>query len=422
MVMGSRRMTNSMLFGIAVALAVAACAGAGSVGVNYGRVADNLPSALKVVKLVTSQGIDRVKLYDTDPAVLRAFSGSGVKVTVALPNEQLVFVSRRLSNAYAWVKQNVAAYVPATQIAAVAVGNEVFVGAKNVTSYLVPAMNNIYKALVFYKLQGTVKVSSPLALSALQTSYPPSSGAFRSELTGSVMRPMLDFLNQTGSYLMVNVYPYFAYKDNVAVISLDYALFRPNAGVRDSASGLLYKNLFDAQLDAVFAAMAALGHKNLDIVVTETGWPSKGDEDETGASRNNAAAYNGNLVKHVISNSGTPMKPNASLDTYLFALFNENKKPGPTSERNFGLFYPTEAKVYDIALSAKEVKNSPPSAQAPASRPFFSGSTPVATQNTVPPAADASTAYSPSSSRGSATTPRRSFSIVVALIFVYLAL
>lgn len=365
--------TSSVLIGIVVALAIVASAGAGTVGINYGRVADNLPSASKVVQLIKSQGIDKLKLYDADPAALRAFSGTGVKITIALPNEQLFYVARRLSRAYAWVKQNVVAYVPGTQITAIAVGNEVFVNPNNITSYLVPAMTNLHRALVKYNLDGIVKISSPVALSALQSSYPASSGAFKNELVESTIKPMLDFLRQTGSYLMVNAYPFFAYKDNADVISLDYALFRPNAGVPDGNTGLLYTNLFDAQLDAVFSAMSALGYKDLDIVVSETGWPSKGDEDETGVGLDNAAAYNGNLVKHVMSNSGTPLRPKASLDTFLFALFNENKKPGPTSERNYGLFYPSEQRVYDIALTPSAVNNpAPTSGNSSSSTPAVS--------------------------------------------------
>ncbi|XP_020091131.1 glucan endo-1,3-beta-glucosidase 10 [Ananas comosus] len=321
----------------------------GSIGVNYGRVANNLPPPPKVVELLKSQGITQVKLYDADPGVLRAFAGSGIRVVVALPNELLAAAASRPGYALGWVQRNVAAYYPATQIAAVAVGNEVFASPRNLTALLVPAMTNVHAALARLGLDAAVKVSSPIALTALRASYPPSAGAFRSDLAEPVMRPMLDLLGRTGSYLMVNAYPFFAYSANAALISLDYALFRPNAGVLDPGSGLKYYSLFDAQVDAVYAAMGAVGGEEVRVVVSETGWPSKGDGKETGAGAGNAAAYNGNLVRRVLSgNAGTPRRPQGDVDVFLFGLFNEDLKPGPTSERNYGLFYPSEDKVYDI--------------------------------------------------------------------------
>ncbi|KAG8072578.1 hypothetical protein GUJ93_ZPchr0006g46362 [Zizania palustris] len=211
-------------------------------------------------------------------------------------------------------------------------------------------MTNVHAALARLNLDKAVKVSSPIALTALASSYPPSAGAFREDLAQAVMKPMLDFLAQTGSYLMVNAYPFFAYSGSADLISLDYALFRPNAGVLDPGSGLKYLSLLDAQLDAVFTAVSKLGNYNaVHVVVSETGWPSKGDNKETGAAAVNAAAYNGNLVRRVLSgNAGTPRRPDADIDVYLFALFNENQKPGPTSERNYGVFYPNQQKVYDV--------------------------------------------------------------------------
>ncbi|CAJ2653653.1 unnamed protein product [Trifolium pratense] len=329
----------------------------GSIGVNYGRIANNLPSATKVVHLLKSQGLDRVKVYDTDPSVLRALSGSKIKVTVDLPNQQLFAAAKAPSFALSWVERNVVAYYPHTQIEAIAVGNEVFVDPNNSTKYLVPAMKNIYRALQKHNLHSDIKVSSPIALSALGSSYPASSGSFRPELIKPVFQPMLDFLRETGSYLMVNVYPFFAYESNADVISLDYALFRENPGQVDSGNGLRYLNLFDAQIDAVFAALSALKYDDINVVVSETGWPSKGDSNEVGASVENAAAYNGNLVRKILTGSGTPLRPKADLTVYLFALFNENQKPGPTSERNFGLFYPNEEKVYNVPLTVEALKN-----------------------------------------------------------------
>ncbi|MFS7976828.1 putative glucan endo-1,3-beta-D-glucosidase [Helianthus anomalus] len=69
----------------------------------------------------------------------------------------------------------------------------------------------------------------------------------------------------------------------------------------------------------------------------ETGWPSKSDKIETRASLENAAAYNSNLIKRVLTGGGTPLQPQANLTVFMFALFNENKKGGP-SGRNYGLF------------------------------------------------------------------------------------
>ncbi|KAL2339907.1 hypothetical protein Fmac_007847 [Flemingia macrophylla] len=142
-------------------------------------------------------------------------------------------------------------------------------------------MKNIHEALVKHNLHSDIKVSSPIALSALGSSYQSSAGSFRPELVEPVFEPMLEFIRGT---LMVNVYPFSAYEANTTVISLDYTLFRENPGVVDPGNSLRYYNLFDAQIDAVFAAMSALKYDDVDIVVTETRWPSKGDSNEVGAS------------------------------------------------------------------------------------------------------------------------------------------
>ncbi|GKC05501.1 glucan endo-1,3-beta-glucosidase 12-like protein [Tanacetum coccineum] len=328
----------------------------GSIGVNYGRVANNLPSPNKVVNLLKSQGINRVKVYDTDPVVLKSLSGSNIKVTVDLPNGLLRSVARKQSFATNWVDRNIVAVHPHTEIEAIAVGNEVFVDPDNTTAFLVPAMKNIHQALVKFNLHSDIKISSPVALSALQNSYPSSAGSFRPELTETVFKPMFNFLRETKSYLMVNAYPFFAYESNSDVISLDYALFRENPGVVDAGNGLRYFSLFDAQIDAVFAAMSRLNYDDIPLVVTETGWPSKGDNNEIGASVENAAAYNGNLVKRILTGSGTPLRPKADLKVFLFALFNENSKDGPESERNYGLFYPNQEKVYNIPFTVDDLK------------------------------------------------------------------
>ncbi|XP_022159189.1 glucan endo-1,3-beta-glucosidase 12-like [Momordica charantia] len=340
-------------------LSAVALADEGWVGVNYGRIADNLPPPPKVVELLKAQGIDRIKLFDADSTVLAALANSGISAVVALPNELLSSAAAAQSFTDQWVQTNIARFYPTTKIEAIAVGNEVFVDPNHSTQFLVPAMNNLHASLEKYNLSGSIKISSPIALSALGSSYPTSSGSFQEDLIEPVIKPMLDFLRRTQSYLMVNVYPFFAYMDNSDKISLDYALLRDGPGVVDSGNGLRYSSLFEAQVDAVYAAMSALKYDDVKLVVTETGWPSKGDTKEVGATEENAASYNGNLVQRVLTGGGTPLRPQDSLKVFLFALFNENKKSGPTSERNYGLFYPNEQRVYDIPLTRAHVQGGP---------------------------------------------------------------
>ena len=104
------------------------------------------------------------------------------------------------------------------------------------------------------------------------------------------------------------------------------------------------------QVDAIYYAMKAIGFDNIPVVVAESGWPSRGDEDEIGANLDNAKEYNMNLIKHIMSNVGTPAKPHTMIYTYIFSLFNEDQKLGPTSERNFGLFHPDKSQVYDVGF------------------------------------------------------------------------
>lgn len=119
------------------------------------------------------------------------------------------------------------------------------------------------------------------------------------------------------------------------------------------------------QVDAIRAALNAMGFKEVEIVIAETGWPYKGDSNEVGPSIENAKAYNGNLIAHLRSMVGTPLMPGKSVDTYLFAIYDEDLKPGPTSERSFGLFKPDLTMSYDIGLS--KANNQVPTPKTPVS-------------------------------------------------------
>ncbi|EYU37792.1 hypothetical protein ABFS82_02G024000 [Erythranthe guttata] len=333
------------------------------IGVNYGQVADNLPPAEATAKLLQSTSIEKVRLYGADPVIIKALANTGIGIVIGAANGDIPALASDPNFAGNWVYSNVLAYYPASKIIVVSVGNEVVTSPdQNLVSQLLPAMQNVQNALNAASLGGKVKVSTVHSMAVLSQSDPPSSGAFG---YGDTMKGLLQFHSSNGSPFMINPYPFFAYQSDPRPETLAFCLFQPNAGRVDSGSGIKYMNMFDAQVDSVHSALKGMGFKDVEIVVAETGWPYKGDSNEVGPSLDSAKAYNGNLINHLRSMVGTPLMPGKSVDTYIFALYDEDLKPGPGSERSFGLYKPDLSPIYDVSLS-KTTKTPAPTPATPA--------------------------------------------------------
>ncbi|CAH1425631.1 unnamed protein product [Lactuca virosa] len=196
-----------------------------SVGINYRQIANNLPSPEHVVPLVKSIGATRVKLYVVDPKALKAFANTGFEFIVGLGNEYLSKMTNPF-NAQAWVKANVQCYLSATKITSITVGNEVLTfNDTSLSGCFLPTMQSLHTALVNLKLVSQVNVTTAHFVVILQSSYPPSTRAFRQYLKG--------------------------------------------------CTKLHYDNMVFTQIDAVYAALSSLGYKKLPVQISETGWPSK---------------------------------------------------------------------------------------------------------------------------------------------------
>ncbi|KAL0707659.1 hypothetical protein Bca4012_074085 [Brassica carinata] len=286
----------------------------GTYGVNYGRIADNLPSPLAVVTLLKAAKIRNIRIYDADHSVLTAFRNTEIEIIVGLGNEFLKDISVGEDRAMNWVKENVEPFIRSgTKISGIAVGNEILGGTTvELWEVLFPAAKNVYSALRRLGLHTRVEIGSPF---------------------------------------YINAYPFLAYKSDPSHIDLNYALFEHSDGIYDAKTKLRYDNMFDAMVDASYAALEKAGFPKVPVIVSETGWASKGDADEAGATVKNAITYNRNLRKRLNKRKGTPYRPDMVARAYVFALFNENLKPGPTSERNFGLFKPDGSIAYDVGFT-----------------------------------------------------------------------
>lgn len=329
------------------------------IGVNYGQVADNLPAPEATAKLLQTTSIGKVRMYGADPAIIRALANTGIGIVIGAANGDIPALASDPNYATQWVNSNVLAY-PDSHIIVVTVGNEVMNAVdQSLVPLCLPAMQNVQNALNAASLGGKVKVSTVHSMAVLASSDPPSSATFNSGFSDT-MRALLKFHSENGSPFMINPYPFFAYQSDTRPETLAFCLFQPNAGRVDSGNGIKYMNMFDAQVDAVRSALNAMGFKDIEIVVAETGWAYNGGPNEAGTSVDNAKAYNGNLINHLRSKVGTPLMPGKSVDTYIFALYDENLKPGAGSEKFFGLFKPDLSMTYDVGLSKNSQTSTTP--------------------------------------------------------------
>lgn len=144
------------------------------VGVNIGTDVSNLMPPSNLVSFLKFQRISHVRLYDADPGILRALSGSKIRVTISVPNNQLLAIGSSNATAAAWVSRNVAAHRPETLISFVAVGDEVLTTVPSSAPVLLPAMEALHAALVAAGLDSDVKVSTPHAAALILDPFPPS--------------------------------------------------------------------------------------------------------------------------------------------------------------------------------------------------------------------------------------------------------
>ncbi|GJV10777.1 ribonuclease H-like domain-containing protein, partial [Tanacetum coccineum] len=78
-------------------------------------------------------------------------------------------------------------------------------------------------------------------------------------------------------------------------------------------TNLKYDDMLYAQIDVVCAGIKALGHTDVQVRISETGWPSNGDVDEPEATVEDAGIYNRNLLQMMQQGQGTPAHPSQPL-------------------------------------------------------------------------------------------------------------
>lgn len=309
------------------------------IGVNWGTMASHKLPPKVVVQMLKDNGIQKVKLFDSEFSTMSALAGSGIEVMVAIPNDQLSAMNS-YDRAKQWVRRNITRFNfdGGVNIKYVAVGNEPFLTSYN-NSFInttFPALQNIQNALNEAGVGDSIKATVPLNADVYGSpaSNPvPSAGRFRPDINGQ-MTQIVQFLDQNKAPFTVNIYPFLSLYGNDN-FPLDFAFFD---GVSNPVvdNGIQYTNVFDANFDTLVSALRAAGYGQMPILVGEVGWPTDGDKNANAllATR----FYNG-LLPRLAGNKGTPLRP-GSIEVYLFGLIDEDIKsiaPG-NFERHWGIF------------------------------------------------------------------------------------
>ncbi|KGN60139.1 glucan endo-1,3-beta-glucosidase 5 [Cucumis sativus] len=326
-------------FFLALLISSAAVSSVIGIGVNWGTQATHPLPPVTVVKLLQDNGIQKVKLFDADPVVLKALGKSGIEVMVGIPNDMLYSLANSMQSAENWVSKNLSSYISSgsVDIRYVAVGNEPFLKTFN-GSFIgttFPALQNVQAAIVKAGLSNRVKVTVPMNADVYQTSTGlPSGGDFRSDIR-DLMLSIVKFLSDSASPFTVNIYPFISLYEDPS-FPIDYAFFDGFSHALND-EGRLYENVFTANYDTLVSSLQKNGFPNMSIIVGEIGWPTDGDRN---ANLQFAKRFSQGFISHFVSGQGTPMRP-GPIDVYLFSLIDEDAKsilPG-NFERHWGLFY-----------------------------------------------------------------------------------
>ncbi|KAL3820158.1 hypothetical protein ACJIZ3_006063 [Penstemon smallii] len=336
-----------------------------TLGVTYNTANSNLPPPERVASTLRSIQIPTVRILNPTASAVRAFAYTNISLLLSVPNSLLPSFAANRSAASLWLYNTVLPFHPRTKISLISVGSDALTSTSPLetvdpTTSLLPAIRNLHLSLIELGIK-SIPVSTTFSfVSIMTTSFPPSSSEFQEPVYSLVIRPLLQFLEETNSSFLINLYPYNIYRID-SEIPIGYALFEEHPfNFRDDLiTGVRYRNLFDMMVDAVVAAMAVSGQENIPVVVAETGWPSEAEARDTG---NYAEMFLKGLVAHLKSGLGTPLRKEGVAEAYIYQLFDDDESvvngtsdiasvSSRAGQQHWGIMYPNMTLKYNLDFS-----------------------------------------------------------------------
>ncbi|CAI0443476.1 unnamed protein product [Linum tenue] len=312
---------------------------------------------------VSTLGFRALRLSHPDPGIIRALAFTNVSLLISIENELLIPLASSRSVADDWLRVHVLPFYPRSTIAVISVGDGTVPILQS--ELLLPAIRNVDLALQDFGIKDISVTATLSFLDVVTGIIPPSLATFREPMGEQVIRPLLQFLEDHSSVLLVDLSPYKVSR-MYSQIPLGFSLFQggEQSFYRDFSTGLTYHNMFDLMVDAVANSLEIFGYEDMPLVVAAAGWPSSAvGEDgsaDPDATRANAEAYLSSLVAHL---KVTPERNQVMKQVYLEHLIDAETEQGTQIwgilDRNLSNKYPRTDFSSSAAASIQGMTKTP---------------------------------------------------------------
>ncbi|EPS65149.1 hypothetical protein M569_09631, partial [Genlisea aurea] len=322
----------------------------GEIGVNWGRETSHKLIPSMVSDVLLQNGVRHIKIFSTEVRAMKALSGTGISLTGTMASASVPFIrapgtTRYWLNDHTRVFRNMGINLTSIHIGASPLP------ADNATYYedVVVAMKFLLDAITMnghdYLVATTVhnvEILNPLTK--------PSEAEFNPFYKDKVAQ-FLATINGTKTPFSISLMPFQYLIDYNVDVEFAFMDNKSNFSIEDN--GLIYRNAFELIYDSYLTALLKLGApKDIEILISQIGWPT---DAHPLATVSNAERFFRGLLPHIKNNKGTPLRPGASIDIYIYSLADENLLPIDNGghDRHWGIYKSTGEPKFKMDLSGE---------------------------------------------------------------------
>ncbi|PHT80833.1 hypothetical protein T459_13848 [Capsicum annuum] len=306
-------------------------------------------SPAMVVDLLLQNKIPSLRLMTSGYDIIEVFAATNISITITMGNS-FMYQANRKDLAYNWVNERIKSPInKGVNIVELTIGSEPFSNTflKKVSNYEVVNVLKLMRESLDAMDLGYVKTTTAHGMDVLKVSKFPSEADFRDDIKKEMLESLAEF-NRTGAPFVLILFPIHFVKE-ILKYPMEFAFFDNNSGFTIEDGNVTYTNAVELMIDFVAWAIKKAGYPNMKIRIAQIGWPTDG---YLHANVQNAERFHRELLKFIVSQKGTPLKP-GPMDIYLHSLCDENNFATMfgTFQRHWGIYRADGHPKYKIDFS-----------------------------------------------------------------------